>query len=407
VKAEAVAGLTPLASSAFRWLWCSSVAIALATGMERTATAWLALQVGGGALVGLMLAVRFLPPLVLGLAAGTIADRIDRPRQLVAVALAALPLAAAFGWFAASGRAEVWLLLLITFGLGCITVFDQPARQTLAMDTVPPAAASNAIALNALATRGFTAVGALLAGTVITSVDLASCYLLVAGACLLGAGMALGIRAPRAALHTSQPPFRQALRAAARLVVDVPAVRTLFIVGITCEVLGFSFMTAVPVVARDVLDAGAEGLGVLNAAVALGGAVSVLLLSLLPGRIAREPVLGGVFGLFGASLVAVATTKDLALASAGLAVTGGCAAAFDALEQTLIQLAVPGDQRGRAVGVWLLGLGSAPIGHVEMGALVTALGAPAGLLINGALVLGSAALLLARAPAYRSNRYRS
>ena len=402
-----MAGLTPLASSAFRWLWCSSVAIALATGMERTATAWLALQVGGGGLVGLLLAARMLPPLLFGLAAGTIADRIDRPRQLMGVALAALPLAAAFGWVAANGRAEVWLLLLITFGLGCISVFDQPARQTLAMDTVPPAAASNAIALNALATRGFAAIGALVAGAVITSIDLASCYVLVGCACLLAAGLARGIRAPRASTPIRHPRFTQALQAAGRLVVDLPAVRTLFIAGITCEVLGFSFMTAVPVVARDVLDAGAEGLGVLNAAVALGGTASVLLLSVLPGRIAREPVLGGVFGLFGASLLALATTRDLALASAALAVTGGCAAAFDALEQTLIQLAVPGDQRGRAVGVWLLGLGSAPVGHLEMGALVTVLGAPAGLLINGALVLASAGLLLARAPAYRSKRYRS
>jgi predicted MFS family arabinose efflux permease len=325
----------------------------------------------------------------------------------MAVAVAALPLVAAFGWFAASGRAEVWLLLLITFGLGCVTVFDQPARQTLAMDTVPPAAASNAIALNALATRLFTAVGALIAGSVIATLDLASCYLLVAGACLLGAGMAVGIRAPRASGMHNHPPFRQALGAAARLVLDVPAVRTLFIMGVTCEVLAFSFLTAVPVVARDVLDAGAEGLGVLNAAVSLGGTASVLLLSVLPGRVPREPVLGWVFVIFGASLVAVASMRELALASAVLAVTGGCAAAFDVLEQNLIQLAVPEDQRGRAVGVWLLGLGSAPVGHLEMGALVTALGAPAGLLINGALVLASAALLLARAPAYRSKRYRS
>jgi hypothetical protein len=111
--------------------------------------------------------------------------------------------------------------------------------------------------------------------------------------------------------------------------------------------------------------------------------------------------------LFGASLVGVSTSRDLALASAFLAVTGGCAAAFDALEQTLIQLAAPEDQRGRAVGVWLLGLGSAPVGHLEMGGLVTALGAPVGLLINGVLVLASASLLLIRAPAYRSKRYRS
>ena len=65
-----------------------------------------------------------------------------------------------------------------------------------------------------------------------------------------------------------------------------------------------------------------------------------------------------------------------------------------------MQLAVPAAQRGRAVGVWVLGLGSAPVGYIEVGLLVAALGAPAALLVNGALVVGGAALL-ARAPAYR------
>ena len=89
------------------------------------------------------------------------------------------------------------------------------------------------------------------------------------------------------------------------------------------------------------------------------------------------------------------------VAVGALAVMGACAAAFDVLQQTLIQLAVPDAQRGRAVGVWVLGLGSAPLGHLEMGVLVAALGAPGGLLINGALVLAAAALLLIRAPGYR------
>jgi hypothetical protein len=51
--------------------------------------------------------------------------------------------------------------------------------------------------------------------------------------------------------------------------------------------------------------------------------------------------------------------------------------------------------------VWVLGIGSAPIGHIEMGALVASLGAPPALMINGVVVLVSAIVLLARAPHYR------
>ena len=64
----------------------------------------------------------------------------------------------------------------------------------------------------------------------------------------------------------------------------------------------------------------------------------------------REPVLGGVFIAYGASLLALGATRDLPLAATFLLITGACAASFDLLQQTLIQLAVPEDQRGRAIG---------------------------------------------------------
>ena len=81
--------------------------------------------------------------------------------------------------------------------------------------------------------------------------------------------------------------------------------------------------------------------------------------------------------------------------------TGACAAGFDVLQQTLMQLAVPDDQRGRAMGIWVLGIGSAPFGHLELGTLVAVLGAPTGLLINGVAVVAAAATLLVRSPGYR------
>jgi MFS family permease len=90
-----------------------------------------------------------------------------------------------------------------------------------------------------------------------------------------------------------------------------------------------------------------------------------------------------------------------------LVVTGICAGAFDVLQQTLIQMAVPAEQRGRAVGVWVLSLGSAPLGHLEMGAMVAAIGAPGALLINGAITTIAAAALLARMPGYRWWRARA
>lgn len=395
--------MTPFGSPTFRRLWSSTLASAGAQGMERTATAWLTLEAGGGAFaVGLVFAARMLPSLLGGLAAGTLADRSDRPRQLLAVASAALALMLAFSWLAGSGGIRVWQVVAVAFLSGCVQVFDTPARQALVLDTVPSDLAERALALNALAARLATACGAFLAGAIILRGGVARAYLVIAAVHAVSAASVATLRVAQERVAVGErPSFARALRDAARLIVDLPAVRTLMIAGIACEIFAFSHGSALPIVAHDVLRAGAAGLGALNAAVSIGGTFAVLGLSLLPRRVRREPLLGAAFVVYALSLVALGTTRTLVAAAAILVVTGICAGAFDLLQQTLIQLAVPREQRGRAVGIWVLGLGSAPVGHLEIGFLAALLGAPVALLINGTLALIAAVVLLLCAPVYR------
>jgi MFS family permease len=392
----------PFASPAFRWLCSSSVASAFGGGVERTATAWLALETGDALSVGVVLAARMLPSLLFGLAAGTLADRVDRTRQVAVVSMASVPIMAGMAWLASHQAIVLPQVIVLSFLAGCIPVFEIPARQSLVMDAVPSHLAPNGMAANALATRLALAAGAFGAGVLISTIGVATCYGVFAASMALAALLVVRVRTGREShLHHFRPPFARALADAARLIVNVPAVRTLIVGGVACEVFAFSHPTALPVFARDVLGAGAEGLGTLNASISLGGSLAVLLLALLPARVRREPVLGAIFVVYGASLLALAETRSLVLAAGVLIVTGACAAGFDVLQQTLMQLAVPADQRGRAMGIWVLGIGSAPLGHLELGTLVAVLGAPAGLVVNGVVVLSAAATLLARSPRYR------
>ena len=175
--------MTPFRSPTFRRLWYSSTSSAAAQGMERTATAWVALEAGGSAFeIGLIFAARMLPSLLFGLAAGTIADRADRPRQLLAVAGAAVLLMVAMSWLIGTGEIQIWQIVAFSFAAGCIQVFDIPARQALVLDTIPRDAALRALALIALAARFSGALGALAAGLLIPPAGLARCYLLIAAA---------------------------------------------------------------------------------------------------------------------------------------------------------------------------------------------------------------------------------
>lgn len=396
--------MTPFRSASFRRLWFASVASTGAQGIERTVTAWLALETGGGAVaVGLIFAARMLPSLLFGLAAGTLADRSDRARQLLAVAGSVLLLMAGFGWLVGMGGTQVWQVVVFAFAAGCVQVFDTPARQALLLDTVPREMALRALALTALGARCAIAIGALGAGLLIPLIGVAHAYLVVAVIYGITAVLMATLRVPQEHQQGMivPPPFHHALRDAARLLVDVPAVRTLLIAGLACEVFAFSHASALPLFAQDVLATGATGLGTLNAAVSVGGAIAVTLLSVLSERVRRQPLLGAIFLIYGLAILGFACTRNLVAAAVLLVVTGCCAGAFDVLQQTLMQMAVPDAQRGRAVGVWVLGLGSAPVGHLEMGMLIAALGAPAALMINGTVTVIAAILFLAYAPDYR------
>jgi predicted MFS family arabinose efflux permease len=310
-----------------------------------------------------------------------------------------------FGWLIATQTPHVWQVVLISFVAGCLHVLDTPSRQALTLDLVPRAVASNAVSLNVLARSIGVGGGALLAGLLIGSTSVAYAYPVIGAAYGLAALLALSIR-PRAHGTSSaeRPDFTEAFRDAARLIVTNRNVRTLTLASVACEIFGFSYASAVPVIARDVLLAGPAQLGILNAAAALPGIFALMVLSLVQRRGRLEPILGAVFFTYGVGLLALSAARELLFAALAIIVIGACAATFDALQQTLVQFAVPEHQRGRAVGVWMFGIGSAPLGHLEMGTLTATFGAPTALMINGSVVLFAAATLLVRAPAYRLHR---
>ena len=69
-----------------------------------------------------------------------------------------------------------------------------------------------------------------------------------------------------------------------------------------------------------------------------------------------------------------------------LAFINACASAVDTLYKMLMQANVSNEQRGRAMGSWVLSIGTAPVGHMGVGALAGWLGAPAAILFNGSVL---------------------
>ena len=125
---------------------------------------------------------------------------------------------------------------------------------------------------------------------------------------------------------------------------------------------------------------------------AVGGVLAILALS-TQGEVRRKGIAFiGVIAMFGVGIIGLGAASTFGLVLAALAVVAGMAALSDILTQTLMQLSVPDRLRGRAMGSWVFAIGSAPLGHLQMGALVAALGVSAALTINGGGLLLLAAL---------------
>jgi EmrB/QacA subfamily drug resistance transporter len=239
---------------------------------------------------------------------------------------------------------------------------------------------------------GVAAVGALAAGVLIPLAGVPACYPAVAGLYALGALLVALLRVPPGPhLAAARPSFGRALRDAARLVVEVPAVRTLSIAGIVCEVFAFSYQTALPVLARDVLAAGPEGLGTLMTVMGVGsvlGSVGIVLIQ--PRRQGLTLIVS--LAVFALLLVALAASRSLPLSVGIMGLIGIAQAIYLATNNTLVQLATPDALQGRVMSLYLMTWGLMPLGALPQGVLAEWFGAP--VVAGGAGLLGSVIVLM-------------
>jgi MFS family permease len=381
-------------------LWLATVIHHLGLGMQQVVLGWVVLALTQSeAMVGAVFAVRSAPNLVVGFAAGTLTDHCDRRSlmRLAAFGMAGVSLGVAC--LAYTEQLTVWFLLLGTGALGVCQALEMTARQAYVVDTLGVKSAVQGIALVSLAQRSGGVLGALIAGVTLSwwgapagFLVMATCY--STGACVLYALRRRGVAAP-----TRREPIRQNLRAYLRALRTNQDVRTLMCSTATAELFGFSHQVMLPILAKEVLGVGAGGLGILTAFRFLGGVLGVIALTGFRGTHRRGRMLLATLALFGVGLVLLAYAPTLWFAATCVVFINVMAAGTDVLHQTLLQSSVANDQRGRAMGSWIIGTGVGPVGHLEVGSLASLTGAHWALLVNGLalmLVAGGMALCIPR-----------
>jgi len=345
---------------------------------ETVVLGWLALELTDSPLlVGVAMSMRMLPLFFVGVLAGALADRFPRQRLLMVTGVGQALTASTLGVLTWQGSVTFGHLLLLTLAAGMLRGLEQAARQSYTHDVVGAAGLLPGLAALGVVMRVGWLVGSLGAGVVIASVGSGAAYFMVAAGFLAGA-VALrrssrpkrAMRAEAESLWRNVAGFTRALRAEGALLV-------LLMLTSSAEILGFSHQTLLPSLARDVLRAGPEGLGILNAARSVGGIVGLAAATLLRPDTGGGALFIAVLVSFGASLLGLAVAPfvvGLPGVVAVLVVVNALGALADLLSQSLLQLSVPADRRGRAGGAWVVAIGLAPLGQLQIGALASLFG---------------------------------
>jgi hypothetical protein len=357
---------------------------------ENVVLGWFTLELTNSPfMVGVAMSMRMLPLFFVGVPAGALADQFSRHRLLMLTSGGQALTAATLGVFILLGTVTLAHVLTLTLAAGVLRGVEHAARQSYTHDVVGPAALMNGFAVLGVAMRGGWLLGSLGVGAVIAHFGSGVAYLAVAVG-FLGGALAL---LPASSPARSRPAASSSLwRSTLEFLVALRRDRTLLVLMMLtagAEILGFAHQALLPSLARDVLHTGPEGLGALNAARAVGGILGLAAAS-VRGAASGARFLA-VLVTFGVSLIVLAAAPHLVgFVGVLIVVTlvNACGALADLLAQSLLQLNVPNDLRGRAGGAWVVAIGLAPLGQLQIGALASLFGVSVALGTSGlALVI--------------------
>jgi predicted MFS family arabinose efflux permease len=173
-----------------------------------------------------------------------------------------------------------------------------------------------------------------------------------------------------------------------------PIIRTIVLFASVMSVFGWSFMSMLPVVAKQTYGLGSEGMGYLFSALGLGSLSGTVLVSINSGRVRNSSMVVGGSVTFSLGLIAFSFAQDERLGMIFLFIAGmGILSAFATMTAT-VQYLVDDRYRGRVMSIYLMVLvGLLPIGNLEVGILSELFGTAVAIRVGSAVVLAAALLL--------------
>ena len=366
------------------------------TWMQTVAQSWLVLNLtNSGVALGITVALQFLPMLLFGMWGGLLADRSDKRKLLIAMQVAGGLLALILYALVATDTVELWMVYVLAFGLGMVTMIDMPTRQSFVIEMVGPDEVPNAVGLNSAMFNLGRILGPTAAGITIATLGLAPAFLANAISFIPVIAGLMMMRPDELHRRERAQRRRGEVRAGVLYAWRQPTLRsTLLLVGVL-GMFGFNFIVVLPLLAKFTFGGEAGLYSAFTALMSFGSLAGALVAA---GR--SKPttgMLGGAGVAFGALMLLTSLAPTAWVAAVLLVGVGMAMMLFMATANTTLQLNSDPAMRGRVMALYgLLFAGSTPVGGPVMGWVSEAWGPRVGLGIGGALSLAAALAAVGR-----------
>lgn len=337
----------------FRWFWLNSATQAMGQGMQFLTIGILVLDSTDSAYqLGLAIFAYGIPNLAFSLLGGVIADRTDRLRLLISTRFIVSAVIFALALLKILGAMELWHVFAVAALLGTVQAINGPARMALVADLVDREDIMNAVALHTMVNQSGQIIGPALAGGIIEVAGVGTALVANAAMYLFGIAFLLLIKGLPPIPEAPKKAALRELREGLQCVRSSPVLYTVIGLALAFTFFGMSYRQVLPAFTKEVLDVGAGGTGLLWLGAGIGSLLGSFLLAALGDFKRKSWLLLASLLFLCAFLIAFAWSRWywsswVLFFFVGTTSTG----LFWPLANTLVQLNVPSELRGRVLSI--------------------------------------------------------
>ncbi len=385
----------------FRLLWLSNGLSFMGMRIQDMAVAWLVLEMTDSQLwMGIVNGLPALSIVIFSLLGGVLADRTDRRKLLSWSRLTLASLTFLVAFLITSGTISLWQLIIVVFVATGVYAADMPISRTLIFDYVGRKRLLSATSLNSMIMDLGAIGGPWVAGMLLAQAGAdAALYLLSATYSVAFVVLFFGKSSTTAPRGGGKKVIRDLVEGFSYL-RRTPNVAWLVSLGATVPLAGV-FFSMMPVYARDVLDVGAAGLGIMVAIYSGGALVASIAMTAHGGldHVGRAVVLSAM--LFAVAMVGFAFAPGFQMAIVSVFVMGMASTYWKNTAGAIVQMSSAEEMRGRVMSIFGMGAQMLALGWLIGGTLSTLIGNQSTLLFAAGMMISLNVLVYTRAEVMR------